>query len=82
MSFILSYSGHTPCTSLHDEILEVEKESSPKLEDEDFIATLQTFQSHDLTIRPKLAVPQNFLREEVIVPFEIRSSDFGRSLNF
>ena len=43
--FVLIISGHTPCTSLHDEILEVEKESSPKLEEEVFIATLQMFQS-------------------------------------
>jgi len=45
--FVLIISGHIPCTSLHDEILEVEKESSPKLEQEVFIATLQMFQSHD-----------------------------------
>ena len=54
--FILIISGHTPCTGLHDEILEVEKESYPKLEEEVFIATLQTFQSHDLAIHPKLAI--------------------------
>ena len=63
MRFVLIISGHTPCTSLHDEILEVEKESSPKLEDEVFIATLQTFQSHDLAIHPKLALLQNCLME-------------------
>ena len=40
--FIL-ISGHTPYTSLHDKILEVVKESSPKLEEEVYIATLQTF---------------------------------------
>jgi hypothetical protein len=46
--FSLSVSGarfvlisrHTPCTSLHDKLLEVKKESSPKLEEEVFIATL------------------------------------------
>jgi len=27
--FVLIISGHTPCISLHDKILEVEKESSP-----------------------------------------------------
>jgi hypothetical protein len=36
-------SRHTPCTSLHDKLLEEEKEPSPKLEEEVFIATLQTF---------------------------------------
>jgi hypothetical protein len=35
-------SRYNPHTSLHDELLEVKKESSPKLE-EVFIATLQTF---------------------------------------
>jgi len=38
--FVLIISGHTPCTSLHDEILEVEKQSSLKLDEEVFIATL------------------------------------------
>jgi len=38
--FVLIISEHTPCTSLHDEILKVEKESSSKLEEEVFIATL------------------------------------------
>jgi hypothetical protein len=72
---------HTPCTSLHDKLLEVKKESSPKLEEEVFIATLQTFQSHDLAIHPKPVVLQNHLRE-VILPLEILSNDFGRSINF
>jgi hypothetical protein len=46
--FSLSISGarfvlisrHTPCTSLHHELLEEEKESSPKLEEKVFIAIL------------------------------------------
>jgi len=80
--FVLIISGHNPCTSLHDEILEVEKESSPKLEEEVCIATLQTFQSYDLAIHPKLEVLQNPLKEEVILPLEILFNDFGRSLNF
>jgi len=80
--FVLIISGHTPCTSLHDEVLEVEKKSSPKLEEEVFIATLQTFQFYDLVIHPKLAVLQNPHREEVILPLEILSNDFGKSLNF
>jgi len=52
--FVLIISRHTPCTSLHDEILEVDKETSPKVEKEVFIATLQTFQSHDSAIHRKL----------------------------
>jgi hypothetical protein len=75
-------SRHTPCTSLYDKLLEEEKELSPKLEEEVFIATLQTFQSHDLAIHPKPVVLQNHLREEVILPLEIISNDFGRSINF
>ena len=74
-------SRHNPYTSLYDELLEVKKESSPRQEEEVFIATLQTFQSHDSAIHPKLAVLQNPLREEVILPLEILSNDF-RSLNF
>jgi hypothetical protein len=80
--FVLIISGHTPCTSLH-KILEVENESSPKLEEEVSIATFQTFQSHDLAIHPKLVILQNSLREEVILPLEILFyGDFGRSINF
>jgi len=40
---VVLISGHTHCTSLHDEIVEVEKEPFHKLEEEVFIATLQTF---------------------------------------
>jgi hypothetical protein len=75
-------SRHTPCTNLHDKPLEVKKESSPKLEEEVFIATLQTLQSHDLAIHRKPVVIQNHLREEVILPIEILSNDLGRSINF
>jgi hypothetical protein len=75
-------SRHTPCTSLHDKLLEEEKEPSPKLEEEVFIATLQTFQSHNLAIHLKLVVLQNPLREEEILPLEILSNDLGRSINF
>ena len=69
--FVLIISGHTPCISLHDEILEVEKESSPKLEEEVFIATLQIFQSHDLAIHSKPVVVQIH-----------HQNDFRSSLNF
>jgi hypothetical protein len=76
------FSRHTPCTNLHDKLLEEEKEPSRKLEEKVFIATLQTFQSHDLAIHPKPVVPQNHLREEVILSLEILFNDFGRSINF
>ena len=69
--FVLIISGHTPCTSLHDKILEVEKESSPKLEEGVFIATLQIFQSHESAIHPKPLVLQIH-----------HQKDFGISLNF
>jgi hypothetical protein len=76
-------SRHTTCISLHDKLLEEKKKSSPKLEEEVFIATLQTFQPHDLAIHPKPATLQNPLREEEILPLEILSNDdFGRSINF
>jgi hypothetical protein len=61
-------SRHTPCTSLHDKLLEEEKEPSPKLEEGVFIATLRTFQLHDLAIHLKLVVLQNPLREKEILP--------------
>jgi len=49
-------SRHNPCTSLHDELLEVKKESSPKQEEEVSIATLQTFEFYDSSLHPKLFV--------------------------
>jgi hypothetical protein len=80
---VVLISGHTPYISLHDELLEVKKESSTKLEEEVFIATLQTFQPHDLAIHPKPVTLQNPLREEEILPLKILSNDdFGRSINF
>jgi hypothetical protein len=75
-------SRHTPCTSLHDKLLEVKKEPSPKLEEEVFIATLRTFQLHDLAIHLKIVVFQNPLRGEEILLLEIIFNDLGRSINF
>jgi len=76
-------SRYNPCTSLHDELLEVKKESSPKQEEEVSIATLQTFQFYDLAIHPKPVVLQNPLREEEILLLKIFfNDDFGRSINF
>jgi hypothetical protein len=80
---VVLISGYTPCISLHDELLEVKKEPSHKLEEEVSIATLQTFQPHDLAIHPKPATLQNPLREEEILPLEILfNDDFRRSINF
>jgi hypothetical protein len=76
-------SRHTPCTSLHDELIEEKKELSPKQEEKVSIATLQTFQFYDLAIHPKPVVLRNPLREEEILPLEILSNDdVGRSINF
>jgi hypothetical protein len=49
-------SRHTPCTSLHDELIEKKKELSPKQEGEVSIATYKTFQFYDLAIHPKPVV--------------------------
>ena len=43
-------SGKTPCTSIHNELSEEEKESSPDQE-EDLISKSQLLQSQDLAIR-------------------------------
>jgi len=66
-------SRHNPCMSLHDELLEVKKESSPKQEEEFSITILQTFHFYDSAIQPKSVVLQNPLREEEILPLEFFS---------
>ena len=68
-------SGKTPCTSIHNELPEEEKESSSKQEEEVLIAKSQPLQSQDLAINPKPLVPQNSPREEEIQPFEISCED-------
>ena len=45
-------SGKTPCTSIHNELPEEEKESSPDQE-EVLIAKSQPLQSQDLAVNPK-----------------------------
>ena len=81
-------SGKTPCTSIHNELPEEEKESSPEQEEEVLIAKSQPLQSQDLVVNPKPSIPQNPPREEEIHPFEISCeddlfyADFGKSLNF
>ena len=56
---------------MHYKILEIEKESSPKLEEDVFVGTLQTFQFDDSAIHAKPVVLQI-----------CHQKDFGRSLNF
>ena len=80
-------SGKTPCTSIHNELPEKEKKSSPEQEEEVFNAKSQPLQSQDLTVNPEPSIPQNPPREEEIQPFEISYEDdlfganFGRTLN-
>jgi len=82
-------SGKTPCTSIHNELLKEDKESSPEQEVKVLIAKSQPLQSQDLAINPKPSIPQNPSREEEIQPseisFEIKNDlfdvDFGKSLN-
>ena len=61
-------SGKTPYTSIQYELLEEEKESSPKQEEEVLIAKSQPLQSQDLAINPEPSIPQNPnpLKEEEI----------------
>ena len=81
-------SGKTPCTSIHNELLEKEKKSSPEQEEKVLIAKSQPLQSQDLAVNPEPSIPQNPPREEEIQPFEIScednpfDADFGKSLNF
>ena len=51
--------GRIPYTSIHDELPEDQKESSPDQEEEVLIAKLQPFQSQDLAINPEPSIPQN-----------------------
>jgi hypothetical protein len=50
-------SEKTPCSSIHFELLEKEKESSPEQEEEVLIAKSQPLQSQDLAINPKPSTP-------------------------
>ena len=49
-------SGKTPCTSIHKELHEEEKESSPEQE-EVLITKSQPLQSQDLAINPEPSIP-------------------------
>ena len=61
-------SGITPCTSIYNELLEEEKESSPDQQEEVLIAKPQPLQSQDLAINLEPSIPQNPPREEEIPP--------------
>ena len=52
-------SGKTPCTSIHNELPKVEKESSPDQVEEVLIAKSQPLQSQDVGINPEPPIPQN-----------------------
>ena len=81
--------GKTPCTSIHNELPEEEKETSPEQEEEVLIVKSQPLKSQNLAINPEPSIPQNPPREEEIqpseIPFEIKDDlfgvDFGRTLN-
>jgi hypothetical protein len=64
-------SGKTPCTSIHNKPLEVEKKSSPDQVEKVLIAKSQPLQSQGLAINPEPLIPQNPPREEGISPLEI-----------
>ena len=48
--------GRIPYTSIHDELPEEEKKSSPKQEEEVLIAKSQPLQSQDLAINPEPSI--------------------------
>ena len=56
-SMLDKISGKTPCTSMHNELLEEEKESSPKEEEKVLIAKSQPLQSQDLAVHPEPSIP-------------------------
>ena len=89
-SMLNRISGITPYTSIHDELLEEEKESSPNQEEEVLIAKSEPLQSQDSAINPEPSIPQNHPKEEEIPPLEspnkikddLFDADFGKSLTF
>ena len=79
-------SGKTPYTSIHNELPEKEKKSSPEQEDKVLIATSQPLRSQDLAINPEPPIPQNPPKEGIPpleIPVEIKvdlfGADFGRA---
>ena len=65
-------SGKIPYTSIDNELLEEENESSPKQEEEVLIVISQPLQSHSLAINPEPSIPQNLNppKKEKIPPFK------------
>ena len=63
--------GRILYTSIHDELPEEEKESSPDQEEKVLIAKSQPLQPQDLAINPEPSIPQNLPREGEIQPLEI-----------
>jgi hypothetical protein len=78
-------SEKTPCTSIHNELLEKERESSSKQEEGVLIVKSQPLQSQGLAINPEPPIPQNTPREGISlleIPVEdLFGADFGRTLN-
>ena len=70
-------SGKTPCTSIHNELFEEEKESCLDQEEEVLIAKSQPLQFQDLAINLEPSIHQNLNApmEEEIQPFEISCED-------
>jgi hypothetical protein len=56
-SMLDKISGKTPCTSMHNELLEEEKESSLEQEEEVLIVKSQPLQPQDLAINPEPSIP-------------------------
>ena len=56
-SLLDKISGKTPCTSIHDELPEEEKESSLEQEEKVLIAKSQPLQSQDLAVHPEPSIP-------------------------
>ena len=56
-SMLNRISGITPCSSIHNELLEKENESPPEQEEEVLIAKSQPLQSQDLVVNLELSIP-------------------------
>ena len=63
-SMLNRISGITPCTSIHDELLEEEKESYPDQEEEVLIAESEPLQSQDSVINPEPSIPKIIQRKK------------------
>ena len=87
-AMLYKISGKTPYTSIHNELPEKDKKSSPDQEEEVLIAKSQSLRSQNLAINLEPPIPQNPPREGGIPPLEIPVKikedlfgvDFGRTL--